>query len=98
MTCNPNWQEIKIHLPEAQTENSSLDIVSGVLLMKMKHHAYQWLYSSHDMMSEATDNEIFGSSVAHLRVVESQKIGSPHANCICFLNKADKEILRYHKH
>lgn len=44
-----------------------------------------------EVMTEVIDNEIFGTGLAHLRVVEFQKWGLRHAHCIFFFIKPNKE-------
>lgn len=55
--------------------------------MKIKH-----------MMAEVIDNDIFGTCLAHVRVVAFQKKGLPRAHFIPFLQKADKEKMLDSKH
>lgn len=80
ITRNPNWLYIQRELSESQTANSSPYIVSRVFRMNMKQ-----------MMTEVIANAIFGTGVAHVRVVEFQKRGLPHANCICFRQNQTKK-------
>ncbi len=45
-------------------------------------------------MEAVIKDKIFGEVVAHVRVIEFQKRGLPHAHCIFILDQASKSVLR----
>ena len=58
MTCNPNWPEITRALLPNQTPQDRTDLCARVFRLKMK-----------DLMSLVIDEKVFGTVVAHIRVI-----------------------------
>ena len=78
MTANPNWKEIQENLDGQKSENRS-DIIARVFQLKLKA-----------LEEELYKKGIFGKSVAHLRVIEFQKRGLPHAHILVILHMDDR--------
>ncbi|CDF33193.1 ATP dependant DNA helicase [Chondrus crispus] len=83
MTCNPSWPEVTRPLLPNQTPQDRLDLCARVFRLKMK-----------DLMSLVINEEVFGTVVAHVRVIEFQKRGLPHAHVVFFLDEVSKNDLR----
>ncbi|CDF40386.1 ATP dependant DNA helicase [Chondrus crispus] len=83
MTCNPSWPEITRPLLPNQTPQDRPDLCARVFRLKMK-----------DLMSLVINEEVFGTVVAHVRVIEFQKRGLPHAHVVFFLDEVSKNDLR----
>ncbi|CDF37017.1 ATP dependant DNA helicase [Chondrus crispus] len=83
MTCNPSWPEITRALLPNQTPQDRPDLCARVFRLKMK-----------DLMSLVINEEVFGTVVAHVRVIEFQKRGLPHAHVVFFLDEVSKNDLR----
>ena len=83
MTCNPIWPEITRALLPNQTPQDRPDLCARVFRLKMK-----------DFMSLVIDEKVFGTVVAHVRVIEFQKRGLPHAHVVFFLDEVSKTDLR----
>ncbi|CDF38542.1 unnamed protein product [Chondrus crispus] len=62
MTCNPSWPEITRALLPNQTPQDRPDLCARVFRLKMK-----------DLMSLVINEEVFGTVVAHVRVIGFQK-------------------------
>jgi len=79
VTCNPKWDEItrEVELTGGTVEDRP-DIVARVFRLKLKA-----------IEADLYKNGVFGRSVAHLRVVEFQKRGLPHAHILLILEKPD---------
>ncbi|CDF38585.1 ATP dependant DNA helicase [Chondrus crispus] len=83
MTCNPSWPEITRPLLPNQTPQDRPDLCARVFRLKMK-----------DLMSLVINEGVFGTVVAHVRVIEFQKRGLPHAHVVFFLDEVSKNDLR----
>ncbi len=83
MTCNPNWPEIREALLPGQSSQNRPDPCPRVFNLKLKA-----------LMEAVINDKIFGEVVAHVRVIEFQKRGLPHAHCIFILDQASKNVLR----
>ncbi|CDF39890.1 ATP dependant DNA helicase [Chondrus crispus] len=83
MTCNPCWPEITRALLPNQTSQDRLDLCARVFRLKMK-----------DLMSLVINEDVFGTVVAHVRVIKFQKRGFPHAHVVFFLDEVSKNDLR----
>ncbi|CDF39898.1 ATP dependant DNA helicase PIF1 [Chondrus crispus] len=83
MTCNPSWPEITRALLPNQTPQDRLDLCARVFRLKMK-----------DLMSLVINEDVFGTVVAHVRVIKFQKRGLPHAHVVFFLDEVSKNDLR----
>ncbi|CDF39624.1 Helicase-like protein [Chondrus crispus] len=83
MTCNPSWPEITRALLPNQTPQDRPDLCARVFRLKMK-----------DLMSLVINEEVFGTVVAHVRVIEFQKRGLPHAHVVFFLDEVSKNDMR----
>ena len=83
MTCNPKWPEITRQLKPGQTAADRPDLCARVFNMKSKA-----------MIQHVVDEEIFGKVVAHVKVIEFQKRGLPHAHCIFVLDRETKNNLK----
>ncbi len=83
MTCNPNWPEILRSLLPGQTPKDRPDLCARVFKLKLKA-----------LMETVIRDKIFGEVVAHVRVIEFQKRGLPHAHCIFILDQVSKNSLR----
>ncbi|CDF40018.1 unnamed protein product [Chondrus crispus] len=66
-----------------QTSQDRLDLCARVFRLKMK-----------DLMSLVINEEVFGTVVAHVRVIEFQKRGLPHAHVVFFLDEVSKNDMR----
>ncbi|CDF36554.1 unnamed protein product [Chondrus crispus] len=83
MTYNPSWPEITRALLPNQTPQDRLDLCARVFRLKMK-----------DLMSLVINEDVFGTVVAHVRVIKFQKRGLPHAHVVFFLDEISKNDLR----
>ena len=83
MTGNPSWLEITRALLPSQPPQDRPGLCTRVFRPKMK-----------DLMSLVIDEEVFGTVVAHVRVIEFQKRGLPHAQVIFFLDEVSMNDLR----
>ncbi len=83
LTCNPNWPEIRRSLLAGQSLQDRPELSARVFSLKLK-----------SLMEAVNKNKIFGDVVAHVRVIELQKRGLPHAHCIFILQQASKNALR----
>lgn len=79
-TCNKDWQEIKDAVAATGGQvKFRPDIVSRVFKLKLD-----------ELMKDLTTNCVFGVAIAHIRVIEFQKRGLPHAHILITLDAADK--------
>jgi hypothetical protein len=79
VTCNPKWPEILAEVAvTGGTHQDRPDTVARVFRLKLKA-----------IEEDLYKNGVFGKSVAHLRVVEFQKRGLPHAHILLILAKED---------
>ncbi len=83
MTCNPNWTEVRRSLVPRQSPRDRLDLSARVFSLKLKA-----------LIEAVIKDKIFGEVVAHVRVIEFQKRGLPHAHCIFILDQGSKNALR----
>ena len=77
MTCNPDWPEI---VAEVKATGGTVldrpDVVARVFRLKLKA-----------LEADLYKDGVFGKCIAHLRVVEFQKRGLPHAHILVILEK-----------
>ena len=78
MTTNPHWSEIKDNLLPNQTHQDRPDLVARVFKQKKDQ-----------LIKDINKGEIFGTTVAHLWVIEFQKRGLPHAHILFILASDD---------
>ena len=81
ITTNPNWPEIKMYLEPKQTAQDRPDLVARVFKAKLEQ-----------LMRDLTKGELFGQVAAHLRVVEWQKRGLPHAHILIIMKEFDRHV------
>ena len=79
MTCNPNWPEITRSLFSVQTAKERPDLCARVFRLKRKA-----------AMETVVKHQLFGNVEAHVRVIDVQKRGLPHAHCILILDRTTK--------
>ena len=79
MTTNPNWREIEEQLLPGQKPEDRPDLIARVF--KLKLDAFE---------KELLKDGIFGTRVAHMRVIEFQKTGLPYAHVLIILHSKDK--------
>jgi len=70
-TCNTQWPEIKSSLFDGETANDRPDIVCRVFRLKLQ-----------DMLDVIVKKQVFGPVVSHVRTIEFQKRGLPHAHML----------------
>jgi hypothetical protein len=80
-TANPNWPEVLCELKKFQKPNDRPDLITRVFNIKLKN-----------LMNDIIRDKIFGSTVAHIYVIEWQKRGLPHAHILICLEDNDKII------
>jgi hypothetical protein len=68
MTCNPNWDEIRMELLHGQTPQNRPDLVVRVFHAKLQELKYR-----------LTKQDILGKVWAYVFVMEFQKWGLPHS-------------------
>ncbi|SAL99778.1 hypothetical protein, partial, partial [Absidia glauca] len=78
-TCNPLWKEIQDELQDCQTSMDRPDLVTRVFRLKLDA-----------LMDDLTKKSVLGKVIAHIRVVEFQKRGLPHAHILLILANEDK--------
>ncbi|XP_056855869.1 uncharacterized protein LOC108836073 [Raphanus sativus] len=79
-TCNPKWPEITRYLTQKNLNTEDRpEIISRVFKMKLD-----------SLMTDLTDNEILGKTVASMYTVEFQKRGLPHAHILLFMHPSSK--------
>ena len=81
ITTNPKWPEILSCLEPGQTPQDRPDVVARVFKIKLEQ-----------LMKDLTKGELFGQLAGHLRVVEWQKRGLPHAHILIILKEFDRNI------
>ena len=79
ITTNPKWPEILICLEPGQTAQDRPDVVARVFKAKLEQ-----------LMKDIRKGELFGQVEAHLRVVEWQKRGLPHAHILLIMKEYDR--------
>ena len=83
MTCNPSCSELTRDLLPKQTPQDRPDPCARVFRLKMK-----------DLMSMVIYEEVFGTVVAHVRVIQFQKRCLFHAHVVFFLDEIFMNDLR----
>ncbi|CAN6868811.1 unnamed protein product [Brassica oleracea] len=79
-TCNPKWPEITRYLIQRNLNaEDKPEIISRVFKMKLD-----------SLMTDLTDNEILGKTVASMYIVEFQKRGLLHAHILLFMHPSSK--------
>jgi hypothetical protein len=78
-TCNPEHPDIIKCLREGESTNDRPDIVARVFRLQLKQ-----------FMKEMIQDGIFGKIIAHIKVIEFQKRGLPHAHVLFTLDQNDK--------
>ena len=78
-TCNPSWREIKENLFHKQRSQYRPDLVCRVFHIKLKA-----------LMTELTNQRLFGAVIAFTFVVEFQKRGLPHAHILLILEESSR--------
>ncbi len=73
-TCNPNWLEIQAELLPGQTATNRPDLVTRVFRMKLSV-----------LIKDLMKDEVFGSTMAQIHIIEFQKRGLPHAHILIIL-------------
>lgn len=73
MTSNPNWSEIKEQLKYNDEAENRLDLIARIFRAKL------------EQLKKDTQKRIFGWLVAHIYIIEFQKIGFPHAHFLLLL-------------
>ena len=81
-TCNPKWDEITLNIPAGSTAADRPDIVSRVFNLKLKA-----------LMNDLLKKHVLGKTVADIHVIESQKLGLPHAHILLDLCKSQLKVL-----
>jgi hypothetical protein len=86
MTCNPKWREITENLLLGQSAHERPDLIARVFEMKLL-----------DLMKDLTKYHVMGRCIAHVRVIEFQKRGLPHAHILIILDADSKpnEVVDY---
>jgi len=84
MTANPKWPEILHGLFPSQTATDRPDIVSWVFEQKKK------------ALLKLIDNGFFGTTIAHIYIIELQKRDLPHIHLLIFLYSQDRIRDPYH--
>lgn len=79
---NPAWPEITREPLEHQNAQDLSDLCARVFHMKWQ-----------EMMRSVQVENVFGTVIAHYRMIVFQKQGLPHALCMFFLAKVSKEKL-----
>lgn len=70
-TANPNWPEIQENLREGQTASDRPDLVARVFNLKLE-----------ELINDITKKHIFGTCVAYVYTIETQKRGLLHAHIL----------------
>lgn len=78
-TCNPGWPEIVNNKGNHAVASDRPELVARVFHAKLKQ-----------LMSDITDNRVFGNVDAYVYTVEFQKRGLPHAHILIILSDGDK--------
>lgn len=76
-TSNPNWPDIQREINNQPYANRA-DICVRIFYQKLK-----------ELMKDLTERQIFGATIAHIRVIEFQKRGLPHAHILIWLSEED---------
>ena len=79
MTTNPNWREIKESLSQGQKPEDRPDLIARIFKLKLD-----------SLEKELYKDGIFGARIAHMRVIEFQKRGLPHAHILIILHEKDR--------
>lgn len=78
-TCNPGWPEIVNNKGNHAVASDRPELVARVFHAKLKQ-----------LMSDITDNRVFGNVDAYVYTVEFQKRGLPHAHILIILSDGNK--------
>ncbi|XP_024156624.1 uncharacterized protein LOC112164604 [Rosa chinensis] len=79
MTCNPNWEEIKVELLPGQVAQDRPDLCTRIFRAKFE-----------ELKEDVIKKGVLGTVVAHVYVIEFQKRGLPHVHMLLMLNDDDK--------
>jgi len=78
-TCNPGWPEIVNNKGNHAVASDRPELVARVFHAKLKQ-----------LMSDITENRVFGDVDAYVYTVEFQKRGLPHAHILIILSEGNK--------
>ena len=78
-TANPKWPEIMCELDKRQVLNDRPDHISRVFRLKLRA-----------LLNDILESQIFGKIMAHIYVIEWQKMGLPHAHILLCLEDVAK--------
>lgn len=78
-TCNPGWPEIVNNKGNHAVASDRPELVARVFHAKLKQ-----------LMSDITENRVFGNVDAYVYTVEFQKRGLPHAHILIILSDGNK--------
>lgn len=78
-TCNPGWPEIVSNIGKFSVASDRPELVARVFHAKLKQ-----------LMSDVTENRVFGNVDAYVYTVEFQKRGLPHAHILIILSDGYK--------
>lgn len=78
-TCNPGWPEIVSNKGNHAEASDRPELVARVFHAKLKQ-----------LMSDITENRVFGNVDAYVYTVEFQKRGLPHAHILIILSDGNK--------
>jgi hypothetical protein len=76
---NPAWKEITDSLLPGQRASDRPDITCRVFNLKLK-----------ELMDDLTKKNVLGVAIAHVKVIEFQKRGLPHAHIVLIVDDDDK--------
>ena len=79
VTSNPNWKEVQENLLPGQKAEDRPDLIARMFNLKLKA-----------IEAELYNDGILGRCGAHLRVIEFQKRGLPHAHILIILHERDR--------
>jgi hypothetical protein len=81
VTCNPNWPEIRRHVPPGGEASYYPPIVCRVFRLKLKA-----------IIQEIVKKEVFGPVASRVYTIEFQKRGLPHAHILIALQEPFKPV------
>ncbi|XP_022875705.1 uncharacterized protein LOC111394171 [Olea europaea var. sylvestris] len=79
ITCNPYWPEIMQELKHNDEVQNRPDLIARIFRAKLE-----------ELKNDLYKENIFGSVVAHIYMIEFQKRGLPHAHLLLIFNSAHK--------
>ncbi|XP_062014500.1 uncharacterized protein LOC133731039 [Rosa rugosa] len=79
MTCNPNWEEIKVELLPGQVAQDRPDLCTRIFRAKFE-----------ELKEDVINKGVLGNIIAYVYVIEFQKRGLPHVHMLLMLNDDDK--------